>query len=298
MLTVLLAVAAAVFVGVACASQDRATHEVSTYPTLHPGLILALARRPWWLLGTAASVAGLGLQIGALATGSIIVVQCLMASSLGWTALTQWLLTRRRPTMRAAGGIVLAGTGLIALLILLAPTQNLGAAATPTPAAAVAIGAVAAAGAGAGLAWARWGPRHTRGLGLAVVTGTGYGLTAALLKLVTAQLQLGWTEPLTHPAFWVACVVGPASILLSQNTFQQGRLVTPAVTIILILDPVLGLATGVSWFGEHITAEPIALLGALAAAAAAVAGVALLHTSRLPSATPAVGNRLSGAGAR
>jgi len=278
MLTAVLAAAAAMFVGIACAAQDRATHQVATYPTLHPGLVIALTRRPWWLLGTLSSIVALGLQVSALALGSIIVVQTVMATSLGWTTLSECVLARRRPTGRALGGITLAAAGLVGLLLLLAPTSS---AVTAAPSAGAATGVVAgcATVAAAGLGWSRWGPRPTRALGLAVVTGTGYGLTAALLKLVSAQLQYSWTEPLAHPALYAACVLGLVSILVSLNTFQQGRLATPAVTVILILDPVIGLVTGVLWFGERITTDPAAMLGAVAAACAAILGVALIQSA-------------------
>ncbi len=168
-----------------------------------------------------------------------------MTTSLGWTLLGGRLFTGRRPGPRALGGVVLAGAGLVGLLVVLSPTQAAVATAPGPTAATVVVGGCAAAVL-AGLAWARWTRSGSRALGLAVGTGIGYGLTAALLKLVTAQLRDGWTGTLHHPALalYAVCVLGPASILLSQNAFQQGRVAALAVTVILVLDPVIGLVTG------------------------------------------------------
>jgi hypothetical protein len=50
---------------------------------------------------------------------------------------------------------------------------------------------------------------------------------AALLELVGAQLQLGWTEPFRHPALHAVCLLGPAAVLLSQNALQKGHRAAP-----------------------------------------------------------------------
>jgi drug/metabolite transporter (DMT)-like permease len=64
--------------------------------------------------------------------------------------------------------------------------------------------------------------------------------------------------------------------LLSQNTFQQGRLVSPAVAVITSADPVVGVLVGVSWLGERIDTSPAHLAGAAIGAAVVVAGIALI----------------------
>jgi threonine/homoserine efflux transporter RhtA len=74
-------------------------------------------------------------------------------------------------------------------------------------------------------------------------------------------------------------VVGPAAVLLSQNTLQRGRSAAAALTIVLVLDPLVGVATGVLWLGEQLTASPAGMLSAVACAAAAVAGAALAPTT-------------------
>jgi len=158
----------------------------------------------------------------------------------------------------------------------------------PVGAVALVVGGCAAvAAAGLLIAWRNTG--RTRGLALAVTAGTGYGLTAALLKIVGGELQGGWTAPLGHPALYAAVVVGGAAVLLSQNTLQSGRRAAPAIAVMMAVDPAVGLVTGVSWFGEQLTTSPPALVGALAATAAMVLGVTLAHPADHATDRPATG---------
>ena len=275
MTAVVLAVVAALCTGVAAAAQHHATHQVDRRPPLHPGIVLALLRRPWWLAGSAAAVVGLALQIAALVVGSIIVVQAIMISSVAWTVLGEALWARRRPGGRTLVGVGLAGAGVAGFLVLLHPRVP-PAPPPPTVAMTAVVGAGCAAVSAAGLLWAARGPERTAALGLAVPTGVGYGLAAALMKLVSAQVRSGgWAEPFHHPALYTAVVVGPAAVLLSQNTLQRGRSAAAALTIVLLLDPLVGVATGVLWFGEQLTAGVAGTVGAVACVAAAVAGCAL-----------------------
>jgi drug/metabolite transporter (DMT)-like permease len=119
--------------------------------------------------------------------------------------------------------------------------------------------------------------RHpSRVLALALTTGILYGVTAGLMKVITGQVRIGLDEPFRHPVLYVVCVIGPIGFLLSQNTFQQGRLVSPAVAVITSADPVVGVLVGVGWLGEQIDTSPAHLAGAAAGAAMVVSGIALI----------------------
>lgn len=267
---------AALAMGLASACQHHAVGQVDDRAFLHPGLVLTLVRRPWWLVGAAASATGLVLQVAALAAGSIVVVQTVLVSCLVWTLVGECLFARVLPTRRTVGGVALAGVGLVGVLLALRPTVAPRAVPPPAGAVALVVGGCAVLIAAGLLAAARQTGR-TRVLALATAAGTGYGLTAALLKIVGAELGVGWTEPLGHFALYGAAVVGGAAVLLSQNTLQSGRRAAPAVAVMMTVDPVVGLATGVLWFGEELTTTPVALLAALACTAAIVVGLTLAH---------------------
>jgi hypothetical protein len=64
--------------------------------------------------------------------------------------------------------------------------------------------------------------------------------------------------------------------LLSQNTFQHGTLIAPALAIITIVDPLVGVAIGVSWLGEEVSSSPVVLAGELIAVLVIIGSVALL----------------------
>ena len=294
LLPVLCAVAAATLLGCATVAQRRGmTAPVPGSGT--GGLVATLVRSGWWWAGTIASVAGLGLQFLALSTGPLIVVQTIMVASIVVTTLAESLLLRRRPTVRRWTGMAMTTLGLAAVLLALSPTA---AAVAVTPSATsliVLAGLTLAVSAGAAL---RAGATTTTGIALSVATGLGYGVTAVVLKTVGTELASGWAVPLGHPALWIAVVVGPLSVLLSQHALRRARAVAAAVSVIVVIDPVVGLLAGIAWFGEHVVVTPLSLTAALAAAAAVVAGIVLGHTDRgAPLQDPGVASAAGSEGA-
>jgi hypothetical protein len=117
---------------------------------------------------------------------------------------------------------------------------------------------------------------HGRVLLLATATGLAYGVTAALMKVITGELRQGPGVLFTHPSLYVTCVLGPIGFLLSQNTFQQGRLVSTAVAVITTVDPLVGVLLGLSWFDERVAGSFAVVAGELAAGVVVIGGIALL----------------------
>jgi drug/metabolite transporter (DMT)-like permease len=266
----LCAAAAAALLGTATVAQRRGMD--SGHPAR--GLAATLVSSRWWWAGTIASVGGLGLQFLALATGPLIVVQTTMAISIVATTLAETLLLRRRLTPRRIAGMALTTVGLGTVLLVLAPTGG-GAAVAPSTTSIIVLGVVTMAiGAAAAL---RARLRVTGGIALSIATGLGYGVTAVAMKTVGGELTVGPTVPLTHPALWVALVVGPLSVLLSQHALRRARAVAAAVSIITVIDPLVGLLAGTVWFGEHVVLTPSSLAGAVLAGAAVVVGITLGH---------------------
>lgn len=274
LLAVPAAVVGAACMGLASAAQARATKEVAVSRILDPGLLRGLAHRPLWLIGMIATAAGLALQLVALAFAPLLVVQPLLVTSLIFAGVFSARLERR-----PADGVMIAGSltcaaGLASFLLLARPSGNddvLTSTPRPFP---LAIALTVLTLLGLAVSVAAHG--SVRVLGLAVATGVLYGVTAGLMKIVAVQARADITEPFRNWALYLVCLVGPLGFLLSQNTFQQGRFLTPALAVITALDPLVGVGIGVWWMGERANTSPSALAGEAVAAAVVIVGIVLL----------------------
>lgn len=261
--------------GLASAVQQRVTKQVPTTGTLNPRLLVELARWPVWVLAVGTVLVGLGLQLVALAYGPLVLVQPLLVTGVLFGAVFSALLAHRRVDRMIIVGALLCAAGLSAFLLIARPTETeardaRGAELLPL---AVLLGLIVI---GCLVVAARFsGAIHVAAL--AGATGVLYGVTAGLMKVVTMQFRAGgFTEPFQHPVLYVVCVVGPMGFLLSQNTFQHGTLIAPALAVITIVDPLVGMAIGVSWLGEEVRMSPLALTGEVIAAVVLIGGIALL----------------------
>lgn len=282
------AVAGAASFGLASAVQFRATKEVPTSATLNPQLLFDLIRKPIWLASVVTVVLGLSLQVVALAFGPLVLVQPLLVTSVVFGGLfTAWMAHRRLDPIVLLGSLACVG-GLAAFLLLAQPSGQAGEFNQRRifPLALILVLVILLA-----LAVGNWTHGELRVLGLAVATGVFYGVTAGLIKVVAAQIREGGiTEPFQNWAVYMVCVIGPAGFLLSQNTFQSGKLISPALAVITTVDPLVGIAIGVEWLGESVTATTVALIGETISAAAIVAGIVILshrgeHLRRLAERT-------------
>ena len=276
-----IAVVAAGLLGASSVAQRRGmlAPEPAGPATSRGGLFATSTTSPWWWIGTIASIAGLALQFLALSLGSLIVVQTTMVSSIAATTLAERLLLGRRPGRYGWAGMAFAATGLVGVLWALAPATMVSA--VPSGTVMVALGGVGLLG----IALAALRARSSSGgsLSLAAATGLGYGITAVALKTVGAQLADGWSAPLSHPALWLAVILGPASVLLSQHALHRARRVAAVVSLIVVLDPVVGLVAGAAWFGEQVASTPTALAAAVAAACTIIAGIVLSQSGPAPN---------------
>lgn len=261
--------------GLATAAQQRATKEVELTPTLSPRLITRLLVRPMWLLGLLATVIALVLQLVALAFGPITIVQPLLVTGVVFAAGFSDLISRRRPDPPILLAALCCAAGLSLFLLLARPLPALpGEEVDLLDGLPLAVGlALTVVGC---LAYAAGVRHHSRVLALALATGVLYGVTAGLMKVVTGQLRSGLDEPFRHPVLYVVCLIGPIGFLLSQNTFQQGRFVSPAVAVITSVDPVVAVLIGVWWLGERISTSPALLAGECVAALLVIAAITFI----------------------
>jgi drug/metabolite transporter (DMT)-like permease len=269
------AVGGAAFFGLTSALQHRATQQVRQREALQPGLLFDLAQQRVWLLSLVANAFGVILQWVALTTGPLVLVQPLLVTGLLFGVLFSGSFDR---VVLLGAGLCVAG--LAAFLLVARPegdtTEITLGAVLPLAIGLAAILAVC-------LAVAAHRPGNTRALALAVAAGVLYGVSAGLAKLAAEELSQGILVLLTHWPIYAVAVCGPLGFLLSQNAFQAERALAPALAVITILDPLVGIGIGILWLGEELHSGVGPVIGQVLALFALCGGVFVL-SRRAPQA--------------
>ncbi|WP_169982599.1 DMT family transporter [Microbispora sp. H10836] len=252
MIAVVLAVLAAAANAVASVLQRRAARAAPATEAFRPGLIWDLVRRPTWLGGIAALIAGFLLQAGALTSGGLALVQPLLVAELPITMLVAGWMFRVRLDPKTWLAVGLLTAGLAGFLAAASPTpgHRLPGLLTWVISAGVTIGLLAcfvtAAIAAGGAA---------RAVLLGMAAGLGFAYTAVLMKRTVDELPAGARTLAGSWSLWAMVAAGLCSLFLLQNALHSGPLVAvqPALTV---TDPVASTAYGVAMFGEDIRTGP------------------------------------------
>jgi hypothetical protein len=120
--------------------------------------------------------------------------------------------------------------------------------------------------------------KQWRPLPHALATGICYGVTAGLVRSLSNRFADGFPELLHHWQLYAICVLGPFGVLLNQNTFQAGRLGSPALAIITTVDPLISIGVGLLWLDGTIAVGVAEVLGEIIALAVMALGIAVLAT--------------------
>ena len=272
--TVLLSLLSAVAYALAAVVQER----------------LAEAPR-WWMIITL-NGGGALLHVGALAYGSLAVVQPLGALTLVVALPVGAAVAGRRVHGREWRGALATVAGLTALLIAVgtaAPTRAL----TDTQVAAlvlVTLGLIAGLG---GRAYrAVPGPARLPGLRLAAAGGIAFAASSALTQTVLLRIGADGFATLERPVVagttLTLVALSAGGLLLSQAAYRYG-LGGPLATL-TIVNPVVAAGIGVALLGlgAGLTVPGVAT-AALAAVVAAVGVVLLTTPGRTPARRPACG---------
>lgn len=244
----------AVAFGTATAVQHFAAHRESGRADRRA--VLRLVRDPRWLAAVGGDTVGLVLQVVALATGPVLLVQPLLVLALPVALPVARLLGGPAPTWRdytACFGIV----GSLAVFFVLVDNPGR---ASPLPAADAAWASVAAAAAGAALLLGvRTVSSTVRAAVYGAVAGAWFGLVGVLLDAVTTTWQLTSLAGLTHPDGWVplACLLllGAGAVFLTQVSFQVGTL-TASFSANEATGPVVAVALGAAMLHERLPLTP------------------------------------------
>ncbi|OKJ23412.1 DMT family transporter [Streptomyces sp. CB01580] len=235
-----------------------------------------LVRRPFWLAGASALGLSALLQAAALAVGSMVVVQPLMASELLFTLLIGTVVFRQRPGGRTWLSFLMLGAGLTLFLTAAGPSpgESTGEAGTW-----LFVGACAATAVAALLMVARGARGTARVASLGCATAVCFACTAGLVKETAGRIQDGTAAVLTTGYPYALCVVGLLSLALLQSTLHAGTLAVsqPALTL---GDALVSVVLGAVLFGERIALEAHVLQAVTGACLVAAGTVGL---SRSPA---------------
>jgi drug/metabolite transporter (DMT)-like permease len=268
------AIGSALSFGMTGALQHTAAMRVEERKALNPGLLIDLGKQPIWLLSLFANALGTILQLVALATGPLVLVQPMLVSGLLFAVMIRSRLAHRRPPLYAIVGASLCAAGLAVFLLLSRPSGGHEwlslSQALPLAAGLAAVLAIC-------LGIASRFPGEPRSFALAAGAGVLYGVTAGVAKLAIGLFETqGIVALVTSWPLYAAAILGPMGFLLNQNAYQADRKMAPALAIITVTDPLVGIGVGVLWLGENLQSGLGPIIGQVLALAGLVYGVALL----------------------
>lgn len=279
---VALSLVAALLFAVASVLQQRGTSTVGDDDALGAGMLASLVKRPVWLLGIGADIAGFGVQAWALAVGSLLLVQPLLVSTLLFALpLAAWTQKRCLTAKEWAWAAVLMAS-LVAFVVLGQPTEGIE---QPTfrswiPTLLIVTPLVA------GCLYAAKGLAHgtRRSLVLAIVAGVMLGLSAPLTKTAVHAFDHGIAGGLKAWELWLMAITASLGTFWQQSSYQAGDVQTslPAVTV---LKPIIAMALGLTIYQEHLKVGGLGdllLLGAIV-----TMGVSTVALGRLSAPTDA-----------
>jgi hypothetical protein len=262
------ALAAAVAYGASTAAEHSAVRSTADEGSIIDG---GSAKRPFrslltdprWLTGAAGDVVGLVLQVIALATGPVMLIQPLLVLALPVSLPIAWWLGGPRPTRRDYYSCGLIVAGLAAFFALVGnpgPADPMG----------IASGSIATAVlVAAGLLALAVGAGRTESIRAGIyggVAGAWFGLVAVMMDACATQWRADGVAALGHgsglAALLVVVALGSASIALTQLAFRNGNL-GASFPANLAADPVVAVVLGAVLLHENLPVSPghVALYG-------------------------------------
>jgi drug/metabolite transporter (DMT)-like permease len=256
-------------------------HEAADVPAGRPGpvLLVDLARRPVWLAGIAAMIGGQVLGAVALGTGSLVIVEPLLATNVLFALPLAAVASRRRLSRADWLGAVMLVGGLVLFL-----TGE--AARTATSGSRIPAGAWLQAG-GSLLAvvlvllvLARRRPPRVRAALLAAAAGALFGMQDFLTQHAIRGLDRGVGALLTSWSPWVLTAVAVLGLTLAQRAFGLADL-SASLPAINLAEPLCGMALSVGVAGATLPHCPLPLAATAVGLVLMVSGVVLLTRSPL-----------------
>jgi drug/metabolite transporter (DMT)-like permease len=262
---------AALVFGVSAVAEQRGTKKVAQRKALSPRIFLDLVRQPLWDISIGGILVGFALQVVALKYGALALVEPLLVCDLIFAAVINSYLRRRFDPV-LFGGVILCAAGIGGFLAIARPT---GGRSTVSFDVVLPLAAGLAA-AMVGCAELARRSRDVRPLALALACGICYGVSAFLVKLLTAEFGGGLATVFTNWPIYALAVIAPAGFLLEQNAFQSGTLLAPVLSIITACDPIISIFLAWLWLDEKLSSSPAAIFGQVVTLGLMIFGIVVL----------------------
>jgi drug/metabolite transporter (DMT)-like permease len=277
LVTVGLAVAAAVLLGLGFVLQQRVARNLPHADTLTPRVFADLVGEPVWLTGIVSMVGGQVLSAVALGRGDVSLVEPLLTTNLLFALLLARLLSAQRLGAREWSGAVLLVVGVVAFIVAAHPR------ATARPGGELSrwlflagVGILAAAG--TLLARRRLGP--TRAVLLAAAAGLLFGIQDGLTREGMLMLRSGLARLMTSWPGYAVAMVAMTGLLLVQSAFEAAPL-GASLPVLTSVEPLTGIAYGIGVFGEAIRLTAASVTMEAAGLIGMIAGVILIARSHM-----------------
>ncbi|MCW2495464.1 DMT family transporter [Jatrophihabitans sp.] len=274
-LAIPLGVASAVVYGSSIVIQHDVAH--ASAADEDPRGLLKLLRDPRWLMAIAGDFVGFLFQIGALAAGSVVVVQPLVVLMLPVSLGVGYLLGGPRPRIWDYLSCASVIGGLAVFLVLIGDPKP-GRVPHPRPMA-IAVVSVLAVGLIISISVMKRG-RIARGAAYGAVAGTYFGTLAVMVDAASNRFVSGGIHGLlATPRGLVPLasivLLGLGGIVLTQLSFQVGALAA-TLPANLAADPLTGVVFGAILLREYVPTDAAHVVAYLFCLAAVIIGTVRL----------------------
>ncbi len=254
-------VASAVVYGVSIVVQHRVAQEQADDRGESAAGLLRLIKHPVFLLAIAGDVIGFLLQVIALATGPVVVIQPLLVLMLPVALATAFTWFGRRPERGEYLGVVAVVGGLALFLALIGSPSEV----RVPPVRYLAITVVIVLAAATAMSLAVTGrDRVTRGAVYGTAAGVCFGTLAVLIDAASQRMaEAGVVGLFDSPRGLVpvgaAFVAGVAGTILTQLSFQVGAL-GATLPANLAADPLTAVLLGALVLREYLPFDVLHLV--------------------------------------
>jgi drug/metabolite transporter (DMT)-like permease len=276
LLAIVLSAATALCFAAGYVLQYHEAHKVPDRFFLSPKMLVELAHHRVWVAGIIAMFIGNGLQAGALALGSLAVVEPILTTALLFALAISAAFRRKRLRRQEWVSATAVSIGLGLLLGVGSPDP--GQLTMPFGRWVLVVGGSWAAALALVAAARRCVTAPPRAALIGAAAGVLFGLEDALTRFCTHELTHHTSAILLTWQPYVLTVTGIYSLALMQSAYKAGSLIS-ALPPITIGEPIAGMLIGVFALNEHLNSSVPALTFEAIGAAVMITGTWMLGRS-------------------